>query len=62
VGVDADSHPSYFGQLRIKTSDNHPDLVQMHAAGYMEAFLTHKRINNHFANVKAWLDEQSKGA
>ena len=58
-GADADKHPSYFGQLRIKTSDKHPDIVQMRAAGFMEGRLTHKRINDHVTNVKVWIEAQT---
>jgi len=56
---DASNHPSYFGQLRIKTSDKHPDIEQMRAAGFMEGVLTHKRINDHVTNVMAWVKEQT---
>jgi len=40
-----------FGKLFVHTNPQQPDEVQMHAAGYMEGFLTASHIYNHKMNV-----------
>lgn len=51
----ASSHASGFGQLRVSTSPQFSNSVQMRAAGFVEGYLTAPQIADHAHNQHAWL-------
>jgi hypothetical protein len=59
--TDMNGTESNFGQLSITTQCCANDTVQMFAAGYLEAALTHPRIWSHANNTLAWISSQFKG-
>lgn len=42
---------SNFGQLRVTTSGEHPDADQLYAAGFLEGYLTARRIWDNWVNM-----------
>jgi hypothetical protein len=53
-------HSSGFGQLRVETSSQFSNSVQMQAAGFVEGYLTALQINDHWHNQRSWMLYQTQ--
>lgn len=53
------NHPSGFGQLRVQTSPQFSNEVQLQAAGFVEGYLTAPQIFDHWYNQRSWVLSQA---